>query len=122
MKIFDLEKIDYKFLEKLYNKKIPENILNNRGHFRTLIMGNRKENMTSNNQTEIYIIYQLIILKMVPVIPMIFIINQILERKFYHIIKKILTFLKNMGSNTQFKHFLISITICSFLFRKSIKQ
>lgn len=54
LKIFDLEKIDYKFLEKLYNKKIPENILNYRGHFRTFIMGNRKENMTSKNQTEIY--------------------------------------------------------------------
>lgn len=32
LKIYDLKKIDYNYLEKLYNKKIPEKLLNFKGH------------------------------------------------------------------------------------------
>lgn len=35
LKIFDIENIDYDYIEKLYNKKIPEEILNHKeGHYR----------------------------------------------------------------------------------------
>jgi hypothetical protein len=42
LKIYDLENIDYDYLEQVYNKKIPKNILQYRGHFRSSIMKNKK--------------------------------------------------------------------------------
>lgn len=46
--IYDLANIDYSFLEKLYNKKIPKNILDYRGYFRTTEMKNKKVMLEEN--------------------------------------------------------------------------
>ena len=41
LKIYDIKNIDYNFIENLYNKKIPENVLNFRGeHVRKIITNN----------------------------------------------------------------------------------
>ncbi len=48
LKIYDVKNIDYSFLEKLYNKKIPADILDYRGCFRTQMMKNKTEILQEN--------------------------------------------------------------------------
>lgn len=41
VKLYDIEKIDYEYLEKLYNKKIPDSVINSKeGHERALRIKN----------------------------------------------------------------------------------
>jgi hypothetical protein len=87
LKIYDIKNIDYNYIEKLYNKKIPEKILNFKGGHEKNIKSHTIEYNVFDIEMRLYNNYNIDIK---------YFYNDIIKIKYLIFIKMILYFLKNM--------------------------
>ncbi len=91
LKIFDIENIDYKYIEELYNKKIPEQLLNFRGgHERRIKEIKFKDDKVYDLDMEIYFNYNVEFYKFY---------NKQIKNKVYYFYKNDFDFFNKFGFN-----------------------